>query len=79
MRTAGRNSRLPMSEANMVQMEDKIKALRKERLYEIARIGYEEEHTDSIEEIETARKLLWKEYHNCKGPVFESLNTGENY
>jgi len=42
---------------------------KRERLYEIARIGYEEEHTDSVEEIETARKLLWKEYHDCKGAV----------
>ena len=59
----------PMSKVTWFRWKRKLNAEKQKRLYEIARIGYEEEHTDSIEEIETARKLLWKEYHNCKGAV----------
>ena len=59
----------PMSKVTWFRWKRRLNAEKQKRLYEIARIGYEEEHTDSIEEIETARKLLWKEYHNCKGAV----------
>jgi len=59
----------PMSERTWYRWVQKLNNSKRERLYEIARIGYEEEHTDSIEEIETARKLLWKEYEECKGAV----------
>ena len=59
----------PMSEPTWYRWKMRLNAEKQKRLYEIARIGYEEEHTDSVEEIETARKLLWTEYHNCKGPV----------
>ena len=59
----------PMSERTWYRWRIKLNNEKQQRLYEIARVGYEEEHTDSIEEIETARKLLWKEYHDCKGAV----------
>jgi hypothetical protein len=59
----------PMGKTTWYRWKVQLNHEKQKRLYEIARIGYEEEHTDSIEEIETARKLLWKEYHNCKGPV----------
>lgn len=59
----------PMGKSTWYRWKVQLNHEKQKRLYEIARIGYEEEHTDSIEEIETARKLLWKEYHNCKGSV----------
>jgi len=59
----------PMGQSTWYRWKIKLNNEKRERLYEIARIGYEEEHTDSVEEIETARKLLWKEYHDCKGSV----------
>ena len=59
----------PMSERTWYRWVNRLNLQKRERLYEIARIGYEEEHTDSVEEIETARRLLWKEYHDCKGAV----------
>ena len=58
-----------MGQSTWYRWVQKLNNNKRERLYEIARIGYEEEHTDSIEEIETARKLLWKEYEECKGAV----------
>jgi hypothetical protein len=58
-----------MGQSTWYRWVQKLNNSKRERLYEIARIGYEEEHTDSIEEIETARKLLWKEYEECKGSV----------
>lgn len=58
-----------MTERTWYRWKTRLNAEKQKRLYEIVRIGYEEEHTDSIEEIETARKLLWKEYHDCKGAV----------
>jgi hypothetical protein len=59
----------PMGKSTWYRWKILLNNTKRERLYEIARIGYEEEHTDSVEEIETARKLLWKEYHDCKGAV----------
>jgi len=59
----------PMGESTWYRWKTKLNNEKQQRLYEIARVGYEEEHTDSVEEIETARKLLWTEYHNCKGAV----------
>lgn len=59
----------PMTHRTWYRWKVRLNAEKQKRLYEIARIGYEEEHTDSIEEIETARRLLWEEYHNCKGAV----------
>lgn len=58
-----------MTERTWYRWKVRLNNEKQKRLYEIARIGYEEEHTDSVEEIETARRLLWEEYHNCKGPV----------
>lgn len=59
----------PMSERSLYRWKQHLNTTKRERLYEIARIGYEDEHTDSIEEIELARKLMWKEYYECKGSV----------
>lgn len=59
----------PMTERTWYRWKVRLNNEKQKRLYEIARIGYEEEHTDSVEEIETARRLLWEEYHNCKGAV----------
>jgi hypothetical protein len=64
-----KDAEYPMSERTWYRWVQRLNNSKRERLYEIARIGYEEEHTDSIEEIETARKLLWKEYEECKGAV----------
>lgn len=58
-----------MSERSLYRWKQHLNTTKRERLYEIARIGYEDEHTDSIEEIELARKLMWKEYYECKGSV----------
>jgi hypothetical protein len=59
----------PMAKVTWFRWKRILNKNKRERLYEIARVGYEEEHTDSIEEIETARKLLWKEYKNAVKPT----------
>lgn len=63
----------PMSERTWYRWVTKLNNQKRERLYEIAKYGYEDEHTDSIEEIDTARKLLWEEYHKAVRPTERAI------
>ena len=58
-----------MADRTLRKWKQRIRETSKQRLYQIAQYGFEEEQIESIDEIEIARKLLWKEYRDCKNPV----------
>lgn len=62
-----------MSERSWYRWKTHLENTKRERLYQIAQIGLTDEHTDSIEEIETARKLLWTEYHKAVRPTERAI------
>lgn len=60
---------LTMGASTLRRYKRELRTQAKERLYKIAEYGSEQEHIESIDEIEMARSLLWKEYDRAVKPL----------
>jgi len=55
-----------MSERKFFRQKKKIESLKLKRLYHVAKIGFEEQHLERIDQIQLIQQLMWKEYGACK-------------
>jgi len=61
-----------MNERTFFRQKKKIESLKLKRLYHIAKIGFEEQHLERIDQIQLIQQLMWKEYDACKDPYQRS-------
>lgn len=57
-----------MNERTFFRQKKKIESLKLKRLYHIAKIGFEEQHLERIDQLKLIQRLMWKEYESCKDP-----------
>jgi hypothetical protein len=62
----------PVSQATYCRMKRKLQNQKLERLYNIAKYGFEDGHLERIDQLELIQKLMWKDYHECKDPFKRS-------
>jgi len=55
-----------MSRRNYFRHKKKIQSLKLKRLYHIAKIGFEEQHLERIDQLKLIQELMWKNYQACK-------------
>lgn len=57
-----------ISQSTYSRIKRKIQSAKFQRLYHIAKIGFEDQHLDRIDNCELILKLMWENYHDCKDP-----------
>jgi hypothetical protein len=57
-----------MSRASYFRHKKKLEEKKLKRLYEIAKIGFEDQHLDRIDNIELCLKLMWQNYNEEQDP-----------
>jgi hypothetical protein len=62
-----------MAESTLYGWKRMIKKTVQERLYEVAQYEFPEQHLEAIEEIRTARKLMWENVHKVKDPFKQNI------
>jgi hypothetical protein len=62
----------PMSRATYMRHKSKVQSRKLQRLYNIAKTGFTDEHLASIDQLELVERLMWKEYNDCKDPFKRS-------
>jgi hypothetical protein len=73
-----------MNERKYFRQKKKIESLKLKRLYHIAKIGFEDQHLERINTIETCIKLMWDNYEKCENPyhktkILESIISAQPY
>jgi hypothetical protein len=61
-----------MSQRNYFRQKKKIQSLKLKRLYHIAKIGFEEQHLERIDQLKLIQELMWQNYDACKDPYQRS-------
>jgi hypothetical protein len=61
-----------MNERKYFRQKKIIQSLKLKRLYHIAKIGFEEQHLERIDQLKLIQRLMWKEYDACKDPYQRS-------
>jgi hypothetical protein len=64
---------IKMGESTLRRYKQRLKEQAKQRLYAIAEYGAVEEHSEAIDEIEIARRLLWKSYEEAQQPLTKAV------
>jgi hypothetical protein len=54
--------------ATFYREKSKVEAMKLKRLYHIARIGFQDQHLDRIDNTELCLKLMWQNYHLEQDP-----------
>ncbi len=54
-----KDNELPLSRASYFRHKKKLEEKKLQRLYEIVRIGFEDQHLETIDELEMSFKILW--------------------
>jgi hypothetical protein len=68
-----KDAEFPMSERSWYRWCKKLNKTMMERLYEVAQYEFPEQHLEAIEEIRTARKLMWENVHKVKDPFKQNI------
>jgi hypothetical protein len=55
-----------MSRRNYFRHKKTLQGLKLKRLYHIAKIGFEEQHLERIDQLKLIQELMWKNYDECK-------------
>lgn len=63
----------PISRATYFRQKRKIEGMKLKRLYHIAKIGFQDQHLERIDNCELVEKLMWENYANCKEPFKKVL------
>ena len=58
----------PMSRQTYYRVKKKVNDLKLKRLYNIASVGFEDQHIERIDQLEIIQKLMWSEYRACTSP-----------
>jgi hypothetical protein len=61
-----------MNERKFFRQKKKVDGLKLKRLYHIAKIGFEEQHLERIDQLKLIQHLMWKDYNACKDPYQRS-------
>jgi hypothetical protein len=62
-----------MGESTWYRWKKRLTSESQQRLYEIAQYEFPEQHLEAIEEIRTARKLMWENVHKVKDPFKQNI------
>lgn len=57
-----------VSRATFFRQKKKVESLKLQRLYHMAKFGFEDQHLERIDKCELIEKLMWENYNNCKDP-----------
>ena len=57
-----------MSKRTLYREKRKLEAMKLKRLYHIARIGFEDQHLERIDQLELIQRLMWDEYNKEGSP-----------
>ena len=73
-----------MIERKFFRQKKKIESLKLERLYHIAKIGFEEQHLERIDQLKLIQRLMWENYEKCgipyqKTKILESIASVQPY
>src|SRR4030095_15005326 len=63
----------PMKQSTYYHHRKKLEDKKLERLDFIARIGYEDQHLERIDQLELIQELMWQNYHLCKNHFQKTL------
>ena len=63
----------PMAEPTLYKWKRVLKQNAQQRLYDVVKYEWPEQHIESIEEIKAARKRLWENIDKIKDPYKQSL------
>ena len=55
-----------MSRRNYFRHKKTVQGLKLKRLYHIAKIGFEEQHLERIDQLKLIQQLMWRNYDECK-------------
>ena len=69
----------PMAEPTLYKWKRILKQRAQDRLYEVARYEFPEQHLEAIEEIKVARQEMWKQYEGSNKTTGKSQYPRENY
>ena len=59
---------ITISRATYFRQKKKVEELKLRRLYHIAKIGFQDQHLERIDNCELIEKLMWENYNECKEP-----------
>ena len=73
-----------MNERTFFRQKKKIEGLKLKRLYHIAKIGFEEQHLERIDQLKLILRLMWENYEKCESPyqktkILESIASVQPY
>jgi len=73
-----------MNERKFFRQKKKVESLKLKRLYHIAKIGYEEQHLERIDQLKLIQRLMWENYEKCESPyqktkILESIASVQPY
>lgn len=57
-----------MSKRTLYREKRKLEAMKLKRLYSIAKIGFEDQHLERIDQLELIQRLMWDEYDKEESP-----------
>ena len=63
-----KDNEFPMSRASYFRHKKKLEGTKLKRLFEIAKIGFQDQHLDRIDNTELCLKLMWENYHLERDP-----------
>jgi len=67
-----KNHGYEMNERKFFRLKKKVENLKLKRLYHIAKIGFEEQHLERIDQLKLVQHLMWKDYDACNDPYQRS-------
>ena len=73
-----------MSRRKFFRIKKQIEDLKLKRLYHIAKIGFEEQHLERIDQLKLILRLMWENYEKCEIPyqktkILESIASVQPY
>jgi len=73
-----------MSRRKFFRQKKQIETLKLKRLYHIAKIGFEEQHLERIDQLKLIQRLMWENYDKCVSPyqrtkILESIVSIQPY
>ena len=55
-----------VSQSTYSRMKNKLQSKKLERLYSIAKYGFQDQHLERIDQLELIQRLMWQDYKECK-------------
>lgn len=79
-----KDHKVGMSQATYFRKVKSLEDKKMERLHYIAAIGFEDQHLERIDTVETCIKLMWDNYHKCEdvykaAKILESIISAQPY